>query len=346
MHHKLQAIVENSIDNKLIFGCSFAIQTPNLFWEGAAGNFSINDPFFIASTTKLFTTAIIMHLRSKGQLALSDNIVQYLPLAWCEQLHVYRGVDCTGHITIQHLLAHTSGLPDYFQDKNSAGHSLETSLKMGVDEQWDVHAAIRKARECKTHFIPGAPRKAHYSDLNFQLLGHIIETVTKQSYETCCKEFIFQPLALSDTYLYSSVNDSRPKSLYYQGTPLHIPNAMISFGPDGGIVSTSRDLLSFLQAFFTGQLFPMPYLEEMQQWNAIFFPMKSGIGIHQFKLPWIFNPFGTVPSFIGHSGLSGALAYYEPQKQVFIAGTVNQIASPSLSFRTMIKLYLALSKIN
>ena len=346
MQHKLQSVIENIIDNKLIFGCSFAIQTPSLFWEGAAGNFSINDSFFIASTTKLFTTAIIMQLRSKGKLALSDDIVQYLPSAWCEHLHVYRGVDYTQHITVQHLLAHTSGLPDYFQDKNRVGHSLETSLKMGIDEHWDVYAAIRKARQCKTHFIPGAPRKAHYSDLNFQLLGHIIETVTKQSYEACCKEFIFQLLALSDTYLYSSVIDTRPKSLYYQAAPLHIPNAMISFGPDGGIVSTSRDLITFLQAFFTGQLFPMAYIEEMQQWNAIFFPMKSGIGIHQFKLPWIFNPWGTVPSFIGHSGLSGALAYYEPIKQVFITGTVNQIASPSLSFRTMINLYLALSKIN
>jgi hypothetical protein len=73
--------------------------------------------------------------------------------------------------------------------------------------------------------------------------------------------------------------------------------------------------------------------------------MKAGIGIHLFKLPWIFNPFGSVPYFIGHSGLSGALAYYAPSENLFIAGTVNQVAHPDISFRTMIKLTQVIRKI-
>jgi hypothetical protein len=52
----------------------------------------------------------------------------------------------------------------------------------------------------------------------------------------------------------------------------------------------------------------------------------------------IFNPTGSIPSFIGHSGLSGALAYYSPKENIFISGTVNQVAHPDISFRTMIKL--------
>jgi hypothetical protein len=66
--------------------------------------------------------------------------------------------------------------------------------------------------------------------------------------------------------------------------------------------------------------------------------MKSGIGIHLFKLPWIFNPTGAVPYFIGHSGLSGALAYYCPNENIYVVGTVNQVAHPDISFKTMIKL--------
>jgi hypothetical protein len=76
----------------------------------------------------------------------------------------------------------------------------------------------------------------------------------------------------------------------------------------------------------------------MQNWNKIFFPMQAGVGIHLFKLPWFFNPFGAVPSFIGHSGLSGALAFYCPKSDLYIAGTVNQVAHPDLSFRLMIQL--------
>jgi CubicO group peptidase (beta-lactamase class C family) len=104
------------------------------------------------------------------------------------------------------------------------------------------------------------------------------------------------------------------------------------------MVSNSSDMLIFIEAFFTGKIFPIKYINELQEWNRIFFPMKSGIGIHLFKLPWIFNPTGAVPYFIGHSGLSGALAYYSPKENLFVVGTVNQVAYPDISFKTMIKL--------
>jgi hypothetical protein len=42
--------------------------------------------------------------------------------------------------------------------------------------------------------------------------------------------------------------------------------------------------------------------------------------------------------FLGHSGLSGALAYYSPKENIFVVGTVNQVAHPDISFKTMIKL--------
>jgi CubicO group peptidase (beta-lactamase class C family) len=97
-------------------------------------------------------------------------------------------------------------------------------------------------------------------------------------------------------------------------------------------------MLLFLESFFNGTYFPKSYINDLQVWNRIFFPMQSGIGIHRFKLPWIFNPFGTIPELIGHSGLSGALAYYSPDKNLFITGTVNQIAYPETSFKLAIKL--------
>jgi CubicO group peptidase (beta-lactamase class C family) len=104
------------------------------------------------------------------------------------------------------------------------------------------------------------------------------------------------------------------------------------------MVSTTDDMLVFIEGFFTGKLFPADHIEELQQWNRIFFPMRSGMGIHLFKLPWIFYPTGSVPTFIGHSGLSGALAFYNPKENLYIVGTVNQVAHPDLSFKTMIKL--------
>lgn len=335
---KFQNILNKTIDNKKVFGTSFAFKKDTLIWQGSSGNMNIDQPYFIASTTKLFTTAIILKLKAEGKLNLDDKISKYIDPSILSGLHIYKGKDYSQELTIKHLLSHTSGLPDYFQDKGSNGKSLEDELLSGNDQYWTFEQTIERTKSIKPLFVPGSKEKAHYSDSNFQLLGKVIENITKKSYSENCRDFIIQPLALTKTYLYQDSNDSTPKTLYYKSNELNIPKAMTSFVADGAVVSTSGDLLIFIEAFFTGKLFPLHYIDELQEWNKIFFPMKSGIGIHLFKLPWIFNPTGSVPYFIGHSGLSGALAFYSPTENIFIVGTVNQIAHPDISFKTMIKL--------
>jgi CubicO group peptidase (beta-lactamase class C family) len=340
----LQAILDKTLDEKKIFGTSFAIKYKGETWLGSSGNLTINQPYFIASTTKLFTTAIILHLKAEGKLSLDDKISQYLSASMLKGLHIYKGIEYSSEITLKHCMAHTSGLADYFQDKGMNGKSLEDELVAGHDQAWNFEQAINRTKAIKPHFAPETKNKAHYSDGNFQILGKIIESITGISFSENCINLIFKPLGLSQTYLYLNPNDKTAKTLYYKSNPLNIPLAMSSMGADGGIVSTSMDMLLFIESFFSGKLFPKMYLEQLQQWNRIFFPMQSGIGLHLFKLPWFFNPFGTIPYFIGHSGLSGALAYYSPRENLFVAGTVNQVAHPDISFKTMIKLTQKLKK--
>ena len=334
----LQAVLDNAVDGRKVFGTSFAIKKDSLVWKGASGNLSIDEHYFIASTTKLFTTAIILKLRANGLLNLDDKISGYLNKSILSGLHIYKGKDYSDELTIKHLLSHTSGLPDYFQGKGTSGKSLESEIIEGSDQFWTFEQSIERTKKMLPLFAPGTKGKANYSDANFQLLGNIIETVTHKTYSENCQELIIQPLGLTKTYLYHDATDKTPKTLYYKSNELHIPKAMTSFGADGGMVSTSSDMLVFIEAFFTGRLFPVTYIPELQEWNRIFFPMQSGIGIHLFKLPWLFNPTGAVPYFIGHSGLSGALAYYSPKENLFVVGTVNQVAHPDISFKTMIKL--------
>lgn len=339
-----QKILNKTVDDKKVFGTSFAFKKDSLTWHGSSGNISVDQPYFIASTSKLFTTAIILKLKSEGKLNLDDKISNLIEKSILSNLHIYKGKDYADEISIKHLLAHTSGLPDYFQDKGPNGKSLEEELLRGNDQYWTFEQTMERTKSIQPHFAPGAKVKAKYSDANFQLLGKIIEIITQKTYAENCKELIIEPLGLTKTYLYQDPNDKTPKTLYYKSNTLDIPKAMTSFVSDGGIVSTSSDMLVFIEAFFTGRLFPLVYIEELQQWKKIFFPMQSGIGIHLFKLPWIFNPTGAVPDFIGHSGLSGALAFYSPKENIFIVGTVNQIAHPDISFKTMIKLVLEIKK--
>lgn len=334
----LQSLLDRSVDGKKVFGTSFALKRNDFVWKGSSGNFADEQPYFIASTTKLFTTAIILRLQSEGKLDIEEKIGKYLEGSILNGLHIYKGQEYSEALTIKHLLSHTSGLADYFQGRGTNGKSLEDELKKGNDQFWTFEQAVEATKRMKPLFTPGTKNRAHYSDTNFQLLGKIIEIVTHKSYSDNCNDLIIHPLGLAKTYLYQDHNDKIPRTLYYKRDELHIPKAMTSFGADGGIVSSSEEMLIFIEAFFTGKLFPLNYVAALQKWNRIFMPMCSGVGIHLFKLPWIFNPNGAVPHFIGHSGLSGALAYYSPKENLFVAGTVNQIAHPDTSFRIMIKL--------
>lgn len=335
---QLQKVLDKIVDGKKVFGTSFAIKKDGKAWLGSSGDFSQVQPYFIASTTKLFTTAIILCLKAERKLNLDDKISKYLNAANLNELHVYKGKDYSHELTVRNLLAHTSGLPDYFQGRGTNGKSLEAEIKEGHDQFWTFEQAIDMAKTMNPLFIPSTKNKAHYSDTNFQLLGKIIESITNNSYLENCNEYLIKPLALSKTYLYQDSKDNEPKAIYYKANKMIIPRAMASFGPDGGIVSTSSDMLIFIEAFFTGKLFPEKYINDLQKWNKIFFPMRSGIGLHLFKLPWFFNPTGALPSFVGHSGLSGAFAFYCPKEKIYIVGTVNQAAHPDIAFKTMIKL--------
>lgn len=333
-----QIVLNKLVDKKNVFGTSFSVKYAGQTWQGSAGNITNDQPYYIASTTKLFVTSIILNLHSQGKLQLDDPISKHLDSDIVSGLNRFKGAEYSFQITIRHLMAHTSGIPDYFQDKGRGKSSLENELKSGNDQTWTFDRAVERSKALSPLFPPETKGKAHYSDTNFQLLGKIIENITLKSFAENCDTSIIKPLGMAQTYLYQDDKDTRPINFYFKNNELRIPKAMTSFGPDGGIVSTSAGMLVFIEAFFTGKLFPKEYIASLQQWNRIFFPLESGVGIHRFKLLKIFNPTGSIPEIIGHSGLSGALAFYSPEKDLYIVGTVNQVANPDLSFKTAIKL--------
>lgn len=333
-------VLNKSTNGKLVHGSVFFITKGDSTWSGSAGDLTTDSQFFIASTTKLFTTAIIMQMREDGKISLDDPISKFLTPDVMQGLHVIDGVDHSGQITIRHLLAQTSGLPDYFQGKKQNGKSLRQELTKGIDQHWTFEEAIALSKTMKPKFAPGTVGKAFYSDTNFQLLGRIIEIIGGSSYADQVQQRIAVPLSLKKTYVYTDVNDTKPVDIYYKKSKLHMPQAMTSFGADGGIVSDIDDLMYFLQSFFDGSLFSEAYLQEMKTWNKIFYPLEYGVGLSRFKLSKLATLGKPFPELIGHSGLSGTVAYYDAAQNRFIVGTVNQIHRPSTSYKVMVKLLL------
>ncbi|MCI3919377.1 beta-lactamase family protein [Paenibacillus sp. TRM 82003] len=332
---------------KDVFGAVAAVESGPTAGSGlrkrlAYGELSADTPYYIASTTKLYVTAIVLGLREEGRLRLSDPISAFLPQATLDGLHTYRGFDYAPSLTVAHLLSHTSGLPDYFQQKPPGGKSLQQQLTSGQDRAWPPEEAIAAAKSMSPAFAPGAKGKALYSDTNFQLLGRIAEAIEEAPFKEVLQRRVLEPLELSRTYLYEDPSDETPATIRFRRDPLRVPRAMSSFGPDGGIVSTAEESMTFLRAFFEGRLFRKEALPELYAWNRIFFPLEYGVGIARFRWPRIFSPLRPAPELIGHSGLSGAFAFYCPGKDVYLAGTVNQLANPSLSFRLMLQLLNAI----
>ena len=342
---RLQEVLERAAKDRELEGIVVAVEDERgLTWTGSTGNLTASTPFFIASVTKLYTAAIVHRLQERGHLSYDDRLVDRVKPSLVDGLHVHRGTDHTGEITLRHLLAHTSGLPDYFLGQRADGPSLEKAIRAGHDVAWTLDDVLGWARDIGPKFRPGQPGKALYSDTNYQLLGRVIEEATGRSYADALHAEVIGPLGLERTWLYGDPGDDRPVPLRDGRAQADLPKAMTSFGPDGGIVSDSSDLMRFMRAFFGGQLFDRRALDQMMTFNRIMYPLESGVGLMRFRVPRIFSPFRRQPALIGHSGLSGAFAFTAPERGVSLAGTVNNIAKPGRSFRLMLRLLDALGR--
>lgn len=342
MHGKLNKstldrIVSEVIAKKYICGAVFCVSSGDnsINMTSAAGNFSEDSHYYIASINKLFISAIILRMYRDGQLDLQDKIAKYLPGDVVSGLHVYKGRDYSNELTILHLISQTSGLPGYLIDRQADGKKVMTELEAGIDQSWPIESVIEEVKKMKTHFPPGKPGKAKYIDTNHQILSLVIENTAGQTINIVLRD-LFEELKLKRTYVCEDVNDKNFVPIRYKSEIINIPLFLTSTRND--IISTARDQMTFLKAFFNGHFFPKKRMSELYKWNNIFFPFKYGVGIQKFYLPRILSPFKPVPDMIGHSGSIGSLAFFTPDIDLYITGTINQQARPNVAFQTMIRI--------
>lgn len=302
----------------------------------AAGNVAPETPFFVASTTKLYTLVVVARLADRGLLSLGDRLVEHADPALVDGLHVLDLVDHTAELTLRHLLSQTSGLADYFDGRSRGKRSLYRRLRTRGDRAWSVAEAVAIARDLGPHFAPGTPGRAHYSDTNYQLLGHVVERVTGDTYASAVRREVVDELGLRQTWVFDDPSDERVLPLRYRGRPLHIPLAMASTRGDGAVVSTAGELATFLRALVERRLTPRDLLDPDQSFEPIFRPFDYGLGVQRFALPRWMSLGRATPTLIGHSGLSGAFAFHVPDRDLLVTGTVNDLATPSRSFRMVI----------
>jgi D-alanyl-D-alanine carboxypeptidase len=335
-------IVQGTIKQN-IFGAVFYISSEDNSIDliSAAGNIAPESSYYIASINKLFISSILLKLYAGGQVDISDRISDYILKEYITGLHIYNGQEYSSNLTIAHLLSHTSGLPCYLSDKQADGRKIMTELEAGVDQPWPIDRVIQSVKSMKTHFPPGQKGKAKYSDTNYQILNLIIEGVTGMPVQIVLKD-LFKELNLEQTHIFENLQDDSFVPIYHKTKQITLPGFLRSTQND--IISTARDQMTFLKAFFNSHFFPRERLHELEKWNDVFFPFKYGIGIQKFSLPRVLSPFQPVSELIGHSGSVGSVAFYVPEMDIYITGTTNQQAQPNIAFQTMIKILMELRK--
>lgn len=220
--------------------------------------------FGVASVTKGFTALAIMQLAEAGRLAVGDPVVRYLP--------AYRTPDAAGTraTTIAHFLTHTAGLPPlpsrfFALARATAGDPYATAHPAWVAD----HAPLDSADDllafiAESDFVPLGPpgERFSYSNEGFALLGAIVERVSGLPYETYVREQILEPLGMSrSTFDRGALPPGAALATFHvsRDTPhgrRPVPAPQGNYTPlwyaAGGLNSTARDLLRYLELFRAG----------------------------------------------------------------------------------------------
>lgn len=333
---KLDAILNKTVAHSTIHGAVFHVASYDNSTQltSAAGNIGIRDSYFIASINKLMISALILRLCHENKVSLKDKICLYLPELDLKGVLRYKGVDYSQELTIEHLISHTSGLPCYLIDKRQDGRKNMDLILNGDNQSWPLAKVLSVTKEMRPKFAPATAGKANYSETNFRLLGRILENVEGKTLHQILSG-LFIELGMKYTEVLPTIA-GKCAPVFFKHQEIQIDRYWSSTNHD--IASTAGDIMIFLQAFFKGQFFPKTKLKELERWNNIFFPFKYGIGIQQFYLPRILSPFKAVPKIVGHCGSSGSVAFYIPDKNAFVTGTINQTASVRLSFQALMRI--------
>lgn len=325
-------------------------------WIGAAGiaepggpPMTPETPYCLASVTKLYIGAAILRLQELGRLSIDDPLISHLPAELISGLHWRHGRDRTAELTLRHLLAHASGLPEYLSEAPRGRKALLERVVEEGDLSWELADVVSMTRAVgRAHFVPrpfdGRRHTVRYSDTNFQLLMGVIEAVTGQSIDEAFAELLYQPLGLQRTWhpgTAAAAGMPAAASIWAGDQPLDCPLALRSFRD---LFSTAAETLCFFRALIRGTLFDDPATARLmrEHWNPLAlslvptspgWPIEYGLAMMRFQVPRLLRPFMSTPTLLGHSGASGSWLFYAPDPDLYVTGTVDQLTAPAVPYR-------------
>lgn len=249
-----QKIIQNYRQKKQFSGNVLIAKKGQVIYQQAIGiaNRSWNIPmtmdakFKICSITKTFTTVLVMQLVEAGKISLAGTIGQYLP--------EYQG-PARDQVTMEQLLTYSSGLDNADQRDDAMYQSLIS-----------IDSIIKRFGSGPLVAKPGT--QFSYKNIDFIILGRILEKITGKSYPELLEQKILKPLQMKHSgYLRNSMVVPGLVSSYQidslgrvqQDDPYWIDN----FYASAAMYASIQDMQLFDQALFHGKLINQNSLELM-----------------------------------------------------------------------------------
>ncbi|MEW1841483.1 serine hydrolase domain-containing protein [Nonomuraea angiospora] len=337
---ELQKAIEEIVESGFV-GVALRVRDERGEWAGSAGARElggsakppIDGHVRIGSNTKTFTATLVLQLVAEGKLGLDTPAADYLP-----------GFGLDRRITVRMLLQHTSGVFNFtgeVYDDGTIVHGIPVPYgstgKEWVDNRFHTYRPeelVELALSKPARFEPGEGWS--YSNTNFVLARLLIEKVTGRSLAEEMRRLILGPLGLSGTV----VPDASPEipaphaHAYYryedagEHKTIDITRHNPSWVSTGGdMISTTRDLATFISALLGGRLLPAHLLAEMCTPRPTGIPnMDYGLGVFV-----VTTDGGTLISHNGGTVGSAALMYSTPDGSKTMTAALNSVDDADLS---------------
>ncbi|PAD38894.1 penicillin binding protein PBP4B [Terribacillus sp. 7520-G] len=303
----------------------------------------------LASNTKMYATNFaLQHLVSEGEISLMDKVSDYIPEFKDEADAEIKGKD---RILIQDLLQHQAGFP--------ASIEFHNPDIAGAFYSQDRERTIGLLPKVPLQYEPG---KDHlYSDIDYMLLGLIVERVTGERLDTYVEETFYEPLHLKNTMFNPLENGVKAKDIAATERLGNTRDGYVTFpnirtetiigevhdeksyySMDGisghaGLFSTTHDMAVLLQVMLNGGGYGSEeFFEEavIDRFTAAS-PTNGTYGLgwrrngDEGSMDWMFGSLASDRAY-GHTGWTGTVTIIDPEYDLGIVLLTNKKHTPVL----------------
>lgn len=308
---RFHGVIVVARDGEVAFARGFGVARPGTGTPNGPGT-----RFRIGMLTEQFTAAAILRLRDEGKLALHDPVAKFFRgPSGPEWLPAFPHAQ---DITVEQLLAHTSGLPNYtetpgFHVWKAVPHTTDQMLARIVSTPGSRHGWMGLEFDPGTAFDP--------SNSGYFVLGAIIERVTGLSYGEALDQLFFTPAGMQAT-TYGDAYDTGEQARGNvwndeEGLDPPDPIDMSVFGGAAGLVSSALDLVKWDRVLHDGELL------SRESAAAMVAPGPSGYGYGYTVSEGYGQRVAMFPGLI--DGFNGAMLRFLEDRTVIVVLSNNEV---------------------